>query len=56
MVENIVFVILVILAAGAGIWVWRMEVNGKPIEPPNATKDSQTSPNNDPSADNKTSA
>ena len=33
MVENIVFVLLVIIAVGAGVWVWWMEVGGKRIEP-----------------------
>lgn len=33
MVENIVFVLLVIIAAGAGVWVWWMEISGKRIEP-----------------------
>lgn len=40
MVENIVFVILVILAVGAGIWVWHMEVCGTPIVPPKTNSDS----------------
>ena len=35
MVENIVFALLVIIAIGAGVWVWWMEVSGKPIEPKN---------------------
>lgn len=39
MVENIVFVFLVILAIGAGIWVWHMEVSGTPIVPPKASPD-----------------
>ena len=37
MVENIVFIILVILAIGAGVWVWHMEVSGTPIVPPKAS-------------------
>ena len=35
MVEDIVFVLLVIIAIGAGVWVWWMEVTGKRIEPQN---------------------
>ena len=37
MVEDIVFIILVILAIGAGVWVWHMEVSGTPIIPPKAS-------------------
>ena len=39
MFEKIVFVILVILAVGAGVWVWHMEVSGTPILPPNTPSD-----------------
>lgn len=57
MVEDIVFVILVILAIGAGVWVWHMEVSGTPIVPPKASsntadtaKDSPSSAENDETA------
>lgn len=39
MFEKIVFVILVILAVGAGVWVWHMEVSGTPILPPKTSSD-----------------
>ena len=57
MVENIVVVLLVILAVGAGVWVWRMEVGGTPIVPPGSSnqpdctkKDNQTTADSEESA------
>ena len=29
MFENIVFILMVVIAAGAGIWVWWMECHGR---------------------------
>jgi len=47
MVENIVFIILVILAIGAGVWVWHMEVSGTPVAPPSTpAKSADTSEDN----------
>lgn len=49
MVEDIVFIILVILAIGAGIWVWHMEVSGTPIVPPKASPSTDDTPEDKPS-------
>lgn len=57
MVENIVFVILVILAIGAGVWVWHMEVSGTPIVPPKASSDTVDTIEDNPSpAENEETA
>jgi len=57
MVENIVFIILVILAIGAGVWVWHMEVSGTPIVPPKASSQSTGNPEDKPSiAENEETA
>lgn len=34
MVENIVFALLVVIAIGAGIWVWWRECHGEIPQPP----------------------
>lgn len=52
MVETIVFFLMVILAFGAGIWVWRMEVTGNPVNPPKTTD----SPDNKSTTDKEESA
>ena len=49
MVEDIVFIILVILAIGAGVWVWHMEVSGTPIVPPKASPNTNDAPEDKPS-------
>lgn len=54
MVENIVFVLLVIVAIGAGVWVWYMEVSGAPIVPPTAAPDSNPLPKDNTEGDKET--
>ncbi len=39
MLENIIFAVMVIIAAGAGIWVWWLENHGS------SSKEVQTDPN-----------
>lgn len=34
MIQDIIFVILVVIAAGAGVWVWWREVHGEIPQPP----------------------
>ena len=51
MVEDIVFIILVILAIGAGVWVWHMEVSGTPIVPQKSSSDAADTVQDNPSSD-----
>ena len=57
MVEDIVFIILFILAIGAGVWVWHMEVSGTPIVPPKASSNANGTLEDEPStAENEETA